>query len=126
MSKTSLYEKKDISKINIDRLTKFLIKHKDNWFNCANSGTSQEDFEDFYHSECSRDKLIYYGEYFLVDLYENELWLCQHTKKRYRNERRKETLSLKPICIVISDCRSNLGNKWNGYWLVPSENMISG
>lgn len=63
----------------------------------------------------------YIGEYFLVDLYEGEIWLVKGSKPKY-DKRRGQKLPIESICKVFNS--RNIGYV-NGYWQMSKNEMYS-
>lgn len=60
-----------------------------------------------------------YGEYFLVDLYEGEIWLVKGSKPKY-DKRRRTKLPIEPICKVFDSRKIGYVN---GYWQMSKNEM---
>lgn len=118
------YEKENFTNINVLQLRDFLIAQKDEWFNSQNAAVSQSDME-YFNIKTDREHLVMYGEIMMVDIYAGQMWICEHTRKAYRNKIRGRSLQLRPLAMVIDDCHNHLGSTWNGYWLIPNKNVMS-
>ena len=81
---------------------------------------SWEDFERFPTYDTNRNRLVMPSEYLMVDVFQSQLWICKHTRKKYNCGGR--SIKFKPIVMVIEDCNKLLGSVWNGYWLIPDLN----
>lgn len=117
------------SEINFQELKQYLqaLKYSDietDWHKPANpkliSGKSVGDIEYFRVKNVPDEKIIRYGEPFLVDALGNDLSILILTKKRYRLPSGR-VVNAKFVTTVVDDCRSLFGTPLNGYWKIPSQ-----
>lgn len=117
--------------INYAGLEKFLlsIKSEDierNWNKKENpklmEGIAMDDIEFFKLdlSKIPKQKIINYGEPFLVDALGNDLSIVILSKKRYKLPTGRVVRS-KFVTTIIDDCRKVYGTALNGYWKIPNE-----
>jgi len=71
-------------------------------------------------SEITLNRVIFYGQPFLVDCVGNDLSIVQLTIRKYKNPKGR-LIKGKFIETVITDCRAIFGSPLNGYWVIPDE-----
>lgn len=89
-------------------------------------GVSMEDVE-FFKKDLEtipKEKIIQFGEPYLVDALGNDLSIVILTKKKYKLPTGR-VIHSKYVCTVISDCRKLYGTPLNGYWKIPSQFLKS-
>ena len=69
-------------------------------------------------SKIPLEKVINYGEPFLVDAVGNDLSIVILSKRRYKLPTGR-AINAKFDRTLISDCRSQYGTPLNGYWIIP-------
>ena len=117
--------------IKYKELTDYLktLKDKDfqrNWNKNPNApmkeGHSILDI-DFFKMDKSKiplEKVINYGEPFLVDALGNDLSIVILSKRRYKLPTGR-AIHAKFVTTVLDDCRSVFGTPINGYWKIPNQ-----
>ena len=85
-------------------------------------GNSISDIEYFKKdkSKIPLEKVIQYGEPFLVDALGNDLSIVILSKRKYRLPDGR-VIKAKFVTTIIEDCRSVYGSPLNGYWKIPSQ-----
>ena len=115
--------------IDIDGLRKWLLSKKYADFKpnapTATAVLSAETIDEVEYfkmdkSEITLDRVVFYGQPFLVDCLGNDLSIVQLTKRKYKNPNGR-LISGKFVETVISDCRTVFGSPLNGYWVIPDE-----
>ena len=115
--------------IKYKELTDFLktLKDKDfqrNWHKNTDApmkeGHSIDEIEYFKtdKSKIPLEKVINYGEPFLVDVLGNDLSIVILSKRRYKLPTGR-AINAKFDRTLISDCRTQYGTPLNGYWIIP-------
>ena len=115
--------------IKYKELTDFLktLKDKDfqrNWHQNTDApmkeGHSIDEIEYFKtdKSKIPLEKVINYGDPFLVDALGNDLSIVILSKRRYKLPTGR-AINAKFDRTLISDCRSQYGTPLNGYWIIP-------
>ena len=115
--------------IKYKELTDFLktLKDKDfqkNWDKNTDApmkeGHSIDEIEYFKtdKSKIPLEKVINYGEPFLVDALGNDLSIVILSKRRYKLPTGR-AINAKFDRTLIADCRSQYGTPLNGYWIIP-------
>lgn len=66
------------------------------------------------------EKLINYGEPFLVDAIGNDLSVVILSRRKYKLPTGR-AVKAKFVATVISDCRALFGTPLNGYWKIPNQ-----
>ena len=66
------------------------------------------------------EKVIQYGEPFLVDALGNDLSIVILSKKKYKLPTGR-VIKAKFVTTIIDDCRGLFGTPLNGYWKIPSQ-----
>ena len=69
-------------------------------------------------SKIPLEKVINYGEPFLVDALGNDLSIVILSKRKYKLPTGR-AINAKFVRTLISDCRSLYGTPLNGYWIIP-------
>ena len=69
-------------------------------------------------SKIPLEKVINYGEPFLVDALGNDLSIVELTKRKYKLPTGR-AINAKFDRTLISDCRALYGTPLNGYWIIP-------
>lgn len=69
-------------------------------------------------SKIPLEKVINYGEPFLVDALGNDLSIVILSKRRYKLPTGR-AINAKFDRILIPDCRAIYGTPLNGYWIIP-------
>ena len=85
-------------------------------------GNSISDIEYFKKdkSKIPLEKVIQYGEPFLVDALGNDLSIVILSKRKYRLPDGR-VIKAKFVTTIIEDCRGIYGSALNGYWKIPSK-----
>ena len=85
-------------------------------------GYSIEEIEYFKtdKSKIPLEKVINYGEPFLVDALGNDLSIVILSKRKYKLPTGR-AIHAKFVTTVLDDCRSVFGTPINGYWKIPSQ-----
>ena len=85
-------------------------------------GNSISDIEYFKKdkSKIPLEKVIQYGEPFLVDALGNDLSIVILSKRKYRLPDGR-AIKAKFVTTIIEDCRSIYGSSLNGYWKIPNQ-----
>lgn len=97
-----------------------------NWIKPENpkliKGHSIEEIEYFKtdKSKIPLEKVIKYGEPFIVDALGNDLSIVILSKRGYKFPTGR-VIHAKFITTIIEDCRSLFGTTINGYWIIPSQ-----
>lgn len=118
-------------KIDYEGLENFIksLKYSEietNWQKPENAklieGHSIEEIEYFKtdKSKIPLEKIIQYGEPFMVDALGNDLSIVILSKRGYRLPTGR-VIKAKFITTVINDCRKLFGTPLNGYWKIPSQ-----
>lgn len=63
--------------------------------------------------------IAHVGDYFLCDIYANEMWIVELLSKPVYNSIRKQKLIIKPIKLIVDDCGDKFPT-FNGYWTIPN------
>lgn len=71
-------------------------------------------------SKIPNEKIIQYGEPFIVDALGNDLSIVILSKRGYRLPTGR-VIKAKFVTTIIEDCRSVFGTPLNGYWKIPSQ-----
>ena len=71
-------------------------------------------------SKIPLEKVIQYGEPFLVDALGNDLSIVILSKRGYKLPNGR-VIKAKFVTTVIEDCRSLFGTPLNGYWKIPNQ-----
>ncbi len=66
------------------------------------------------------NKVIQYGQPFLVDLLGNDLSVCVLTKRKYKAPDGR-VVGCKFVKTIIKDCCKIYGSSLNGYWIIPQQ-----
>ena len=85
-------------------------------------GNSTSDIE-FFKKDKSKiplEKVIQYGEPFLVDALGNDLSIVILSKRGYRLPTGR-VIKAKFVTTIIEDCSKVFGSPLNGYWKIPSQ-----
>ena len=69
-------------------------------------------------SKIPLEKVINYGEPFLVDALGNDLSIVILSKRKYKLPTGR-AINAKFVRTLISDCRLLYGTPLNGYWIIP-------
>lgn len=118
-------------KIDFKGLENYLqsLKYSDletNWQKPQNpkliEGHSIEEIEYFKtdKSKIPEDKIIQYGEPFLVDALGNDLSIVILSKRKYKLPTGR-VIRAKFVTTILEDCRSVFGTPINGYWKIPTQ-----
>jgi hypothetical protein len=85
-------------------------------------GHSIEEIEYFKtdKSKIPLEKVINYGEPFLVDALGNDLSIVILSKRGYKLPTGR-VIKARFVTTIIEDCRSLFGTPLNGYWKIPSQ-----
>lgn len=85
-------------------------------------GKAMDDIEFFKMDikKVSPERLINYGEPFLVDIIGNDLSVVMLTRRKYKSPNGR-VLRAKFITTIIDDCRKLYGTPLNGYWIIPKQ-----
>lgn len=85
-------------------------------------GKSIEELEYFKtdKSKIPPEKIINYGEPFLVDALGNDLSIVILSKRKYRLPTGR-VIRAKYLTTIIEDCRELFGTPINGYWKIPNQ-----
>lgn len=85
-------------------------------------GHSIEEIEYFKtdKTKISLEKVIQYGEPFLVDALGNDLSIVILSRRGYRLPTGR-VIKAKFVTTIIEDCRKVFGTPLNGYWKIPSQ-----
>jgi hypothetical protein len=97
-----------------------------NWHKPKNAklieGHSMEEIQ-FFKTDKSKikpEKIINYGEPFLVDALGNDLSIVILSKRGYKLPNGR-VIKAKFVTTILDDCRSVFGSPINGYWKIPSQ-----
>ena len=71
-------------------------------------------------SKIPLEKVINYGEPFMLDAIGNDLSIVILSKKGYKLPTGR-VIKAKFVTTIIDDCRSLFGTPLNGYWKIPSQ-----
>lgn len=71
-------------------------------------------------SKIPLEKVINYGEPFMVDALGNDLSIVILSKRKYKLPTGR-TINAKFVTTIIEDCRKLFGTPLNGYWKIPIE-----
>lgn len=71
-------------------------------------------------SKIPLEKVIQYGEPFMVDALGNDLSIVILSKRGYKLPNGR-VIKAKFVTTIIEDCRSLFGTHLNGYWKIPSQ-----
>jgi hypothetical protein len=99
---------------------------ENNWQKPKNAklieGHSIEEIEYFKtdKSKIPLEKVINYGEPFLVDALGNDLSIVILSKRKYKLPTGR-FIHAKFVTTILDDCRSIFGTPINGYWKIPSQ-----
>lgn len=88
-------------------------------------GEAMDDI-DFFKVDISTipdNKIIHYGEPFLVDALGNDLSIVILSRRKYKLPNGR-VIRAKFVQTVISDCRKIYGTPLNGYWKIPEKFII--
>ncbi len=85
-------------------------------------GRSIEEIEYFKadKSKIPLEKVINYGEPFMLDAIGNDLSIVILSKRKYKLPTGR-AIHAKFVTTVIDDCRKLFGTPLNGYWKIPSQ-----
>jgi hypothetical protein len=85
-------------------------------------GHSIEEIEYFKtdKSKIPLEKVINYGEPFLVDALGNDLSIVILSKRKYKLPTGR-SIHAKYLVTIIEDCREVYGTPVNGYWKIPNQ-----
>ena len=85
-------------------------------------GHSMEEIQYFKtdKSKIKPEKIINYGEPFLVDALGNDLSIVILSKRGYKLPNGR-VIKAKFVTTILDDCRSVFGSPINGYWKIPSQ-----
>lgn len=92
------------------------LESNSSFFNRNNAVDSIQDV--LYFRMRNPGYIIFYEEFFLCDIYSNEIWIVQLLRKKIYNKIRKQWLSIKPIIKVVGGCQQKFPC-FNGYWKIP-------
>lgn len=70
--------------------------------------------------EIPKDKIINYGEPFLVDALGNDLSVVILSRRKYKLPNGR-VIRCKYVSTIIDDCRKQFGTPLNGYWKIPKQ-----
>lgn len=71
-------------------------------------------------SKISLDKVVNYGEPFLVDILGNDLSVVILSRRKYKTPNNR-LVRAKYITTIIDDCTEVFGTPLNGYWIIPKQ-----
>jgi len=97
-----------------------------NWRNPINpklvQGEAMDDIEFFNLSidDINKNKIIEYGEPFLVDALGNDLSILILSRRKHKLPNGR-VVRCKFVTTIIEDCRSLYGTPLNGYWKIPKQ-----
>ena len=86
------------------------------------AGTAMNDIE-FFKMDISKipsEKIIHYGEPFLVDALGNDLSIVILSKRGYKLPTGR-VINAKFVTTIIENCRGVFGTPLNGYWKIPNQ-----
>ena len=85
-------------------------------------GHSIEEIEYFKtdRSKISDEKIINYGEPFMVDVLGNDLSIVILSRRKYKLPTGR-AIKAKFVTTVINNCRKTYGTPLNGYWKIPAQ-----
>lgn len=100
----------------INWLKDYLLTHSVDYFFPANMATTYNDVKHFRMKKA--DNILYAGDYFLCDVYSNELWICKLLSKKVYLKRRQQRLNIEPCHLLLDNCQSQFF-RFNGLWILP-------
>lgn len=126
-------QRQEVSNAEIEKLQAWAktLRYKD--FGCrfdddcgVLTGIGQCDVErslDIYGNK-PLNRIIFYGDLFLVDAEPGKLMLCRYLKKprKWRDTAFKRAVQY--IATICEDTRGTFGDNVNGYWLLPDLTKI--
>lgn len=86
------------------------------------SAETMDDIE-FFNLDKSKiplDKVVNYGEPFLVDILGNDISVVILSKRKYKTPNGR-LVRAKYITTIIEDCTEVFGTPLNGYWIIPKQ-----
>jgi len=102
-------------KYDLEGMKNFLVLHPD--YFCDENEV--HDIGDIIFFKIRESKnMVFYGEYFICDIYGNELWIVELLEKPLFNKKRQQKLRIKPIAKILEDCQQHF-HRFNGYWKIP-------
>ena len=105
--------------INIESLKNFLLENTKYFEQNKTDIDTLEEIERFKMREAKN--IIFPGEYFLCDVYGNQMWICKLLEPgksfKLKNGRR---VGCEPVAMVIDECQ-NIFYTFNGCWKIPEQ-----
>ena len=104
---------------DVEKIKEYLLKNPDYF----REETKADAIDDVMHFKTRKpNHIIFYGEYFLCDIYAGEMWIVRLLEKKKYNRKRKTWLRIEAVGKVI-DCFDENGkrrfSRFNGYWIIP-------
>ena len=107
---------------NTKKIKEFLTKNPDYFCN-ENSANTIQDVITFKMQNVKN--IVFIDDYFLCDIYENEIWICKNLKtKKYDSIRGKKIIAeaTQKVMNTRDKDGKSLFNRFNGYWTIPDIN----
>ncbi len=104
--------------VDVTGLRKFLLENP-SYFKDEETDVDTVESIKYWKKKSSKN-IIHPGDFFMVDIEANEMWVVQYTEEKWKGHVDNK---MKKISLVIEDCNSKF-RRFNGYWKIPNQFLI--